>query len=558
MSRPHNHAKALIKCCSLIITAALCTVIAPSAQAQDQITEQFELSTSLESDRALQDMSNGRDLEANVIADDWLPTENALEQVRNGQFRSEKEEVPGGFTKEDADLAQRMEASLELTQNGTIGSDRSINSNTSFASNCQVYWPSPHPVCGAIRDLYNRLGGPASFLGWPRSNELTTPDGVGRRTEFLNGHIYWHPKYGAHSVSTHLFLPWSVNGWEAGPLGYPTSEERAGRGQTSRIQDYSNGTIALSLSGFGATQGLIRQKWIELGADGGWIGLPIGYEYDGVRSGTKCSLFSKADICWSPGTGAHPISGAILDQWNAAGRDGGYLGLPTSDPYNVGNRVEQSFEGGTLSAIGAAGSDAYLQIPLINFPNEDTAQAFFGAVELILLPSMLSANGERTLRTTRASNASQEKALKWGYEHKFFKSGCFLSVDNPHIKASVQSRSYLNFKPVVSCDDQVEKVEFSEGRIKQDIGFPTFKDHHYKTTYLDKGDNPHAFEEPMVAELQKRRREEGSSTQRKQSAHFATQAREIIPTSARSPLQALGVVGLVASAVQNWKVTLRS
>lgn len=47
---------------------------------------------------------------------------------------------------------------------------------------CQVYPPSPYEVCGAIRDKYNELGGSTSFLLYPTSNEMTNPDGIGKRS----------------------------------------------------------------------------------------------------------------------------------------------------------------------------------------------------------------------------------------------------------------------------------------------------------------------------------------------------------------------------------------
>lgn len=39
------------------------------------------------------------------------------------------------------------------------------------AADCQVYWPAPYEVCGAIRDKYNELGGrTASYCFRHRTN----------------------------------------------------------------------------------------------------------------------------------------------------------------------------------------------------------------------------------------------------------------------------------------------------------------------------------------------------------------------------------------------------
>jgi uncharacterized protein with LGFP repeats len=45
-------------------------------------------------------------------------------------------------------------------------------------------------VIGAIRDKWLALGGPSSFLGQPLTDELGTPDGVGRFNHFQGGSIY--------------------------------------------------------------------------------------------------------------------------------------------------------------------------------------------------------------------------------------------------------------------------------------------------------------------------------------------------------------------------------
>jgi len=56
-------------------------------------------------------------------------------------------------------------------------------------------------VCGRILDKYNEFGGPNGSLGLPTSNELTNPDGVGKRTSFTNdASIYWSPESDAHQI----------------------------------------------------------------------------------------------------------------------------------------------------------------------------------------------------------------------------------------------------------------------------------------------------------------------------------------------------------------------
>ena len=67
----------------------------------------------------------------------------------------------------------------------------------SVAGTCQSYWPSPYLVCGEIRDLYNSLGGPSGSLSFPKTAEITNPDGSTQQA-FINGTITWTAATGAY------------------------------------------------------------------------------------------------------------------------------------------------------------------------------------------------------------------------------------------------------------------------------------------------------------------------------------------------------------------------
>jgi uncharacterized protein with LGFP repeats len=98
----------------------------------------------------------------------------------------------------------------------------------SYAS---VFW-SPatgaHAVKGAIRDKWAEKGWEA--YGYPTTDELATSDGIGRFTRFQRpsdawdtNTIYWHPAFGAHTVSGTIYLTWAQYGWERG-YGYPKTD----------------------------------------------------------------------------------------------------------------------------------------------------------------------------------------------------------------------------------------------------------------------------------------------------------------------------------------------
>ena len=81
-------------------------------------------------------------------------------------------------------------------------------------------------VHGAIREKYLAMGAEASILGYPRTDETGTPDGIGRFNHFQSGSIYWTPGTGAQEVHGLIRDFWATNGWERNPqLGYPVTDE---------------------------------------------------------------------------------------------------------------------------------------------------------------------------------------------------------------------------------------------------------------------------------------------------------------------------------------------
>jgi len=261
-------------------------------------------------------------------------------------MRSDREEIPAGFTKADADKAETMEAALA----GGDGQIRAL-----VAPGCQVYWPAPYEVCGAIRDKYNALGGPNSFLLFPKTNEITNPDGIGKRTEFQNGPIYWSPQGGAHPVVNHFLAAWARHGYENSYIGYPTTDEIVNPDGIGRRQHFTGSTIYWYLNEAYSVGGAIADRWHQLGAEraDGVLGYPISDERilpDGVG---RMNRFQRGVIYWHPTTGAHEIVGNLLTQWSSAGFETSNLGYPTEAPSEApGGASTQRFQSGFLTDLG--------------------------------------------------------------------------------------------------------------------------------------------------------------------------------------------------------------
>ncbi len=166
---------------------------------------------------------------------------------------------------------------------------------------CQLYsspWTGSHWVCGAILAKYQSLGGPYGFLGFPVTDELPTPDGIGRFNHFANnGSIYWTPSTGAWSIHGAIREKWASLGWETSFLGYPVTDETGTPDRIGRFNYFSG----------------------------------------------------NGSIYWTPSTGAWSVHGAILDKWASMGWERSCEGYPTSDEFGIQNGRESIFQLGVIT-----------------------------------------------------------------------------------------------------------------------------------------------------------------------------------------------------------------
>ncbi|MDZ7842874.1 MAG: hypothetical protein U5R46_18950 [Gammaproteobacteria bacterium] len=116
-------------------------------------------------------------------------------------------------------------------------------------ANGHIYWSADtgaHVVYdGPIWDKWAELKWEQSKLGYPVQDPRTNPDETGKRQRFENGHIYWHPRTGAHAIyDGPIWRKWAERRWEQGPLGYPVSEPRSIRGFPGDVQRFEHGTLS--------------------------------------------------------------------------------------------------------------------------------------------------------------------------------------------------------------------------------------------------------------------------------------------------------------------------
>lgn len=145
---------------------------------------------------------------------------------------------------------------------------------------------------------------------------------------------------------------WETGGGAGGPLGpkdggvYPAGE---GFGQ-----NFAGGKVFFTPdTGAHIVSGAILEKYESLGgpADSD-LGFPTIDEGAGRAPNSRNSTFSAPDkpvIFWTPDTGARVVRGAINQAWDALGGSAGVLGVPSEDETTNGDTVTQKFTGGEIS-----------------------------------------------------------------------------------------------------------------------------------------------------------------------------------------------------------------
>jgi uncharacterized protein with LGFP repeats len=233
-----------------------------------------------------------------------------------------------------------------------------------------IYWSSAtgaHSIQGNIKDKWGALNKEAGPFGYPTTDETSTPTKPGRYNHFAgaNGSIYWSAPTGAQSIQGLIKDKWAALGWENSFLGFPTTDELVGA-NGGRYNDFgANGSIYWSsATGAHSIQGSIKDRWVALNKEAGPLGYPTTDETSTPTKPGRYNHFAGANgsIYWSPSTGAHAVQGPIKQRWAALGWENSYLGFPTSDQYPTTGGLRSDFQGGYIfynSATGQATDHRY-------------------------------------------------------------------------------------------------------------------------------------------------------------------------------------------------------
>lgn len=253
---------------------------------------------------------------------------------------------------------------------GLVGPESRVNT-FSASDKPAVFWTpetGAWAVRGAINAGWDKLGGSAGALGVPVEDERYNGDAVSQK--FTGGELTWN--LGTETFSsvpaeladglvglevpsdptTLMNLAWRASGGLGGPLGARQGQATV-IGDNGAAQTYAGGKVFYSPdTGAHAVTGAILSKYESLGGPTGDLGYPVGTESDGGLPNSRISSFSAPDnpvMFWTPDTGAIVVRGAINAAWAELGGATGTLGAPTGEPTVSGDTITQGFNGGEIS-----------------------------------------------------------------------------------------------------------------------------------------------------------------------------------------------------------------
>lgn len=215
-----------------------------------------------------------------------------------------------------------------------------------------IFWhPSScaHEVHGEILEKYKSLNGEKGLLGYPTTDEQEIPIETGYYNEFHGGRIYRTTSTKAHEIHGEILEKYKSLGAEKGILGYPITDQLQTPDGIGEYNHFQEGSIYwTSETGAHEIHGEIKDKWAEKNWEKGVLGYPITDQLQSPDGKVEYNHFQKGSIYKTSKTGAHEIHGKIKDKWVSMGAENSWLGYPTSDEIKIPGGVCNHFEYGYI------------------------------------------------------------------------------------------------------------------------------------------------------------------------------------------------------------------
>jgi hypothetical protein len=211
---------------------------------------------------------------------------------------------------------------------------------------------------GAINQYYQQLSQlDQQELGFLVSDEVGSANGVGRKSLFQKGAIYWSSSTGPVRVVGQMFLDYEGLG-ESAYLGFPKTKASAISGGLE--QNFEGGRMYYRTGAARSFEvhGAILARYILIGGPAK-LGFPVSNELDVIKDGKvvgKASQFEYGVMYWSSYTGAFEVYGDIRTKYEELNGPLGALGFPTSGETDIpgGGGRYNTFQNGSIVWFGSA------------------------------------------------------------------------------------------------------------------------------------------------------------------------------------------------------------
>jgi uncharacterized protein with LGFP repeats len=206
-----------------------------------------------------------------------------------------------------------------------------------------IYWTASdgsHLIYGSIWLKWIAAGGVKSNIGYPITDEAGDVDITGKSVRFNNfkygGAIYWTGEDGAHLIYGDIWLKWVSIGGVKSHIGYPITDEASTPSNDARFNFFKDGGAIYWDNQHGAAliYGDIYKKYIELGGPSSFLGHPITDESSSGAYGGRYNDFTGGSIYWSTTTGAHEHNGPLPEFLDFS------VNISTSTGVNAGGTVD--------------------------------------------------------------------------------------------------------------------------------------------------------------------------------------------------------------------------
>ncbi|WP_437906560.1 hypothetical protein WME95_01190 [Sorangium sp. So ce327] len=334
-----------------------------------------------------------------------------------------------------------------------------------------------------IDEKYLQLIEANPWIGAPVGDEQTCADKVGSFREYQGAaSIYYTPNTGAHLIYGLIRAKWIALGREKGPNGYPTSDEIDSPSGLGRCNMFQHGTITWKrgTSEAFAVYGAIYAKWGTLQYDKGPLGFPLTDESATVVGAGRFNDFEHGAIYYSSSVGTHVVRSPILEAWTFADREKGLFKLPTSDTptaKDAGGSYTQQFQGGSISCKEGA-SRSIVANPVISPRIEARTRSLVLAVN----PKYADAwkkpgiNDARTCKLTRLNRHFRLRTALVIFPGSYTRTLAGSDIDNVKSSYATAAAKIRDFNfglaevhpTVVVANTTLKKVDFTDKEFDQD------------------------------------------------------------------------------------------